>query len=209
MTDATLATERALADEGARYILGVDEVGRGALAGPVNVGAVLIDMTITSHLAGVRDSKALSPRRRSALVPHIEAWCAGFAVGQATNDEIDELGIMGALTLAARRALEGFNRIDAVVLDGQYNWLGDVPGAKVVNAVGADARDLSVAAASVLAKVQRDAYLVDLHDRAPVYGWARNKGYGSPEHLAAVRSHGLSRWHRHTWRIRGASTVVT
>jgi ribonuclease HII len=78
---------------------------------------------------------------------------------------------------------------------------------RVITAVGADARDLSVAAASVLAKVRRDSHLVALHELEPRYGWSRNKGYGSPEHLAALRRYGLSRWHRHTWHMPGSSTT--
>jgi ribonuclease HII len=208
MTEATLEFERVLADEGARYVIGIDEVGRGALAGPVHVGAVLLDMTVAQHLSGVRDSKVLTARRRSALGPRIEAWCTGFAIGAATNDEVDEIGIMAALSLAAQRALEAFEHVDVIVLDGKHNWLGESAGTRVITAVGADARHASVAAASVLAKVRRDAHLVDLHASAPVYGWDRNKGYGSPAHLAAIETHGLSRWHRRSWRIPGASTIA-
>lgn len=206
MSEASLATERILGDQGARYIVGIDEVGRGALAGPVHVGAVLIDIASVRHLTGVRDSKALTARRRERLVPLIESWCAQSMVGSASNDEIDDVGIMGALARAATRALASFDRIDAVLLDGKQNWLTGLTDVHIVTAVGADARDLSVAAASVLAKVQRDAELVALHDEAPVYGWARNKGYGSAEHRAAIREHGPSRWHRRTWNLLGSST---
>ena len=201
MTDATLATERGFAARGARFVVGVDEVGRGALAGPVHVGAVLVDMQTASEIAGVRDSKLLSPKRRESLVPVIKAWCQDFALGSATNDEIDSIGIMGALALAAQRALEQFARIDAIMLDGTVNWLGPWPDVMVECAAGADRRDLTVAAASVIAKVERDAVMTDLHEQAPEYDWARNKGYGSPRHLETLRLHGPTRWHRRSWQL--------
>lgn len=207
MTDATLTTERELARDGARYVVGIDEVGRGAIAGPVHVGAVFIDMRVTEHLGGVRDSKALTERQRVSLVPVITSWSTKVAVGSASNEEIDQIGIIAAMARAAERALESFGAIDAIILDGKHNWLKPSMSARVLCAPRADARDLSVAAASVLAKVQRDATMVDLHRHAPVYNWARNKGYGSPQHLAALRLHGVSAWHRRTWNIPGASTA--
>src|SRR5699024_8882080 len=160
-------------DHGHRFIVGMDEVGRGALAGPATVGAVMIDAATTGVLSDVRDSKLLSPTVRATLVGRIETWCVTAAVGHAGPAEIDRIGISRALGLAGRRALEALAaRPDAVLLDGKFDWLtahgsqpglleaeddpepGDVP--PVHTRVKADRTSTSVAAASVLAKVERD-----------------------------------------------------
>lgn len=203
MTDATLEREFELASRGARYIGGIDEVGRGALAGPVYVGIVVIDMHQVFSLQGLRDSKLLTAKRRTALVPLIHQWCHRWSVGAASNDEVDSTGILVALETAARRAFETLqdDQIDAVILDGTVDWVSVIRSCDVHVEPRADQRCASVAAASVLAKVTRDAIMTSVHDEAPHYGWSSNKGYGSAAHREAIRVHGVSRWHRRSWRL--------
>ena len=214
-----LRVERALQREGHRILAGMDEVGRGALAGPVSVGVVLIDETCRSAPQGVRDSKLLAPHAREAMVPRIERWSLAHAVGHASADEIDEVGIIVALRLAGTRALLACGvRPDLVILDGNHDWLTapeDVglfafaddhgaPAPPVTTMVKADLRCSSVAAASVLAKVCRDTLMVGLGAGHPAYGWVENKGYAAPDHLDALRRLGPTRWHRTSWRLPGS-----
>ena len=215
----SLRVERALQREGHRVLAGMDEVGRGALAGPVTVGVVLIDETCRSAPSGVRDSKLLTPAARAAMVPRIRRWCLGHAVGHASAAEIDEIGIIAALRLAGTRALAALAvRPDLVILDGNHDWL-TAPEAvglfafateappvvpPVTTMVKADLRCSSVAAASVLAKVARDALMVAVAPEHPAYRWEENKGYAAPEHLAALERHGPSALHRRSWRLPGA-----
>lgn len=225
-----LRHERALLRAGARLVAGMDEVGRGSLAGPVSVGVVVVDARTRSAPAGVADSKLLTPAAREALLPALGRWGLARAVGHASADEIDAVGIMAALRLAGRRALAAAERIvgpvDAVLLDGNHDWLSapatlfepaeplagpfvEAPAApfdgplvpRVHLRIKADRTCASVAAASVLAKCERDALMVALSDEHPAYRWAENKGYASPEHLAALRELGPCRLHRRTWRL--------
>ncbi len=213
-----LRVERALQREGHRVLAGMDEVGRGALAGPVSVGVVFIDESCRSAPQGVRDSKLLAPHAREAMVPRIERWALAHSVGHASSDEIDEIGIIAALRLAGTRALASCAvRPDLVILDGNHDWLtapqdvglfafadeGPPPTPPVTTMVKADLRCSSVAAASVLAKVCRDALMVGLGGEHPAYGWVENKGYAAPDHLDALRRLGPSRWHRTSWRLPG------
>lgn len=201
-----------------RIVVGIDEVGRGALAGPVAMGACAIEVTRGRTAAlpeGVRDSKQLTARRREALVtPILESVRAG-AVGWASAAEIDEIGIVGALTRAALRALDALGvEIDAILLDGNCDVLSaalattDRPLPRVELRVAADRDCASVAAASVLAKVARDARMVELDALAPVYGWAANKGYGSAAHREAIDRHGPHEHHRRSWRLGSAPAPV-
>jgi ribonuclease HII len=210
-----LRVERSLLRAGSRWLASVDEVGRGALAGPASVGVVLVDGDLRAAPAGVRDSKLLTPSAREALVPRIRRWAPASAVGHAGPDEVDEVGILGALRLAARRALGRLPVVpDLVLLDGSHDWLTDpgqagllalAEGAErtppVRTLVKADLTCSSVAAASVLAKVERDAIMSALHLRDPRYGWAENKGYASPGHLDALGVHGACAQHRRSWRL--------
>ena len=205
---------------GVRWLASVDEVGRGALGGPVTVGVVLVDLDTPSAPAGVRDSKLLSPAARARLVPQLQRWAPAWAVAHATAEEIDAVGILRALRLAGQRALAQLPvRPDHVLLDGSYDWVSrpapalfDDDGAPsdpeawvvpppVTVKVKADLTCSSVAAASVLAKTTRDALMVELAARFPVYGWDVNKGYASPEHLDALRGVGPCELHRRSWAI--------
>lgn len=206
----SLRVERALLREGHVVVAAVDEVGRGALAGPASVGVVLVDARVRAAPAGVRDSKLLTPAAREALAPSIRRWALAYAVGHASPDEVDAVGILGALRLAAVRALAALPQApDLVLLDGNHDWLTDpmagglfAPSTPPVRTrVKADLSCSSVAAASVLAKVERDAMMVALHEQHPEYGWALNKGYSAPEHLAALIRLGATAHHRRTWRL--------
>lgn len=211
-----LTVERRLLREHA-LIIACDEVGRGALAGPVAVGAVTVDAAQARRRVpeGLRDSKLVAERRRPEVAQRAADWVGASAVGWASAAEIDEVGILRALGLAALRAIADLRAAGVVpeeavvVLDGNHDYITPAGGAglRVQPIVKAD-RDLaSAAAASVLAKVARDDLMVRLHDEAPVYQWSRNKGYASAEHRAAISSHGLSAHHRASWTIADAPTL--
>jgi len=223
-TKPSLRLERALQRDGHRLLAGMDEVGRGALAGPVSVGVVVIHPSCRSAPTGVKDSKLLTASARQRLVPRIRRWADSFAIGHASPAEIDRIGIIAALRLAGTRALAALPALpDLVILDGNHDWLSDPArmgllafgdesaggGAvgpvtpPVTTMVKADLRCSSVAAASVLAKVERDSMMVELGRRVPTYGWQMNKGYSCPEHFAALREYGPSEHHRRSWRLGG------
>ena len=224
----SLRVERALQRDGHRLLAGMDEVGRGALAGPVSVGVVVIDDVCRSAPVGVKDSKLLSPQMRERMVPKIQRWATAYAVGHSSPGEIDQYGIMVALRLAGTRALAALPVIpDLVILDGNYDWLTDpervglfgfvdhrsdrvavAPCVPVRTMVKADLYCSSVAAASVLAKVERDAMMVALAADVPGYAWELNKGYSAPEHFAALKSRGPSTHHRRSWRLPGVAAMV-
>ena len=203
---------------GVRRLASVDEVGRGAPAGPVSCGVVVIDESVGRVPAGLRDSKLLPASAREALVGILERWAAAWAVGHASAAEVDELGLTSALRLAGMRAFAQLGEpVDAVLLDGSFDWLSAPAQSSlllskepalalmppVTTKVKADLACASVAAASVLAKVARDALMVELAASYPGYGWESNKGYGSAEHLRAIRALGLTPQHRKSWRLPG------
>jgi ribonuclease HII len=203
----SLKVERELFGAGAPVVLACDEVGRGALAGPVAVGLVLIDAGVRRMPAGLRDSKLLSEPRREAMAPKASSWVRAWAVGEASAAEIDELGIMACLGLAGARAFAALSAAeDAVadaplILDGNYDWLSASieHRVRVTTRIKADRDCASVAAASVIAKVHRDGGMRRAHEQLPVYGWNENKGYSTPAHFAAIDEHGPSELHRTTW----------
>lgn len=206
----TLRVERSLLRQrppGA-LLAAIDEVGRGALAGPVAVGVVVLDVDAPSAPTGVRDSKECDPATRERLAPLVRAWARRSAVGMSSSAEIDAVGITRALAIAAARAINATGvRPDLVLLDGKHDWLSRVaPGAEVVTRVKADTTCAAVAASSIIAKVARDSLMVDLAVRHPEYEWDSNKGYAAPDHLAALERHGPSPWHRLSWRLPGVST---
>lgn len=220
----SLRVERTLQREGFAVLAGMDEVGRGALAGPVSVGVVAIDPECRSAPQGVKDSKLLTPAARQRLVPRIQRWCLGHGVGHAWPQEIDEVGIMAALRLAGTRALAQLAGItpDLVLLDGNHDWLTDPqrvgllglldgapPSPPVRTMIKADLRCSSVAAASVLAKVARDTLMVQAagEERHTPFRWEQNKGYAAAEHLDALRELGPSDWHRRSWRLMGQADI--
>jgi ribonuclease HII len=221
----SLRVERALQRDGYPLLAGMDEVGRGALAGPVTVGVVLIDTECRSAPQGVKDSKLLPPHVRERMVPRIERWATAFAVGHSSPEEIDTIGIIAALRLAGVRALATLRAAgwqpDLVILDGNHDWLtapeevglfafaSEAPATPpVTTMIKADLKCSSVAAASVLAKVSRDRIMVELDPEHPEYGWVENKGYSAPEHMEALRVHGPTDLHRRSWRLPGSDGWV-
>ncbi|NKY10992.1 ribonuclease HII [Cellulomonas hominis] len=215
----TLRFERQILRDGVPALACADEVGRGSLSGPVTVGVVVVTAATRSAPQGVRDSKLLTPDARTRLAPQIRRWAACWSVGHAEPAEIDAYGIIAALRLAAHRALAGLSIPPAtLLLDGNHDYvtspaqdtllgpppvLDSVPPVRTL--VKADLRCAAVAAASILAKTERDAIMTRLHDDHPEYGWAENKGYSAPEHLAALRRLGPTPHHRTSWRLPGLS----
>lgn len=195
--------EQELLGTGAAAVVGVDEVGRGAWAGPLAVGAALLTTQGLAQLpAGVTDSKKLTAARRARLAPQIRA-AIPTAVGWASAEEVDALGVSAALCLAGRRALADLAVPSGalILLDGSYNWLGEEDLPPVRTEVKGDLRCLSMACASVVAKVERDALMVELAAEHPGYGWERNAGYMSMAHRQAYAQLGLTAHHRRSWRI--------
>ncbi len=211
-----LTLERNLLREHA-LVISCDEVGRGALAGPVTVGATVLDAerVATAFPEGLRDSKLIPERRRPELARRAAAWVVVSSLGWASASEIDEIGILPALGLAARRALEGLSSqgVDlsaaVVVLDGNDDYITrhGMAGLRVRPVIKADRDCAGAAAASVIAKVARDELMVGLHDEYPAYAWDRNKGYASAGHRAAIAEIGLSPHHRASWSIAAAPTL--
>lgn len=232
---ADLEYEQQLFASGARTVAGIDEVGRGSMAGPVTVGVAILTPDATLEVGGLIDSKALSPARRESMVPEIRQWCA-VAVGHVEPADIDRLGMTLSLRLAAQRALaelarRGY-RADAALLDGKHDWFtppqedlfsalapdpaqahynallaqawegaGEPAQMPVTMVIKGDYKCASIAAASVVAKVERDELMVQLDARYPGYGWAKNKGYGSAAHREAISVHGPSPQHRLSWSL--------
>ena len=211
----TLRFERSLYREGVTSIVACDEVGRGALAGPVAVGMVVIDATVKRMPAGLRDSKLLPEPVRETLEPLCRTWVLHSAVGMASAAEVDSLGIMRCLGLAGARALalleEGGAEIrdSTLILDGNYDYLNPalMRPARVVTRIKADRDCASVSAASVIAKVHRDRLMIGHDAEYPGYGWASNKGYSSREHFDAIAELGPSALHRLTW-LKDAATLA-
>lgn len=219
----SLRFERSLLRDGFASLAGSDEVGRGALCGPVTVGMVLITAATRTAPQGVRDSKLLTPEARRRLVPRIQRWATSYGVGHASPAEIDQYGLMTALRLAGHRALVQLSdEPAAVLLDGNHDYLSlpeqisllDPPLVldvvpPVVTMIKADLRCAAVAAASILAKTARDEIMVGLANEFPDYGWADNKGYSAPEHIAALAALGPTPHHRVSWSLPGVQTVST
>ncbi len=199
----------------ARSVGALDEVDRGALAGPVAVGLVVLNHDSPDPPVGIADSKVLTAARREALVPAISTWVRS-AVGLATAAEVDLHGILGALRLAAWRALRSHEELpELLVVDGNVDWVNwptsmlleeDLAQLKpapvaVRTEVRGDQTSVALGAASIVAKVHRDALMVGLDQQWPGYGWATNKGYGTPAHLNAIAERGLTPEHRQSWKL--------
>lgn len=187
--------ERELWAAGHDVVVGIDEVGRGAWAGPLTVGAVIIPAD--RRVNKIRDSKMLSEAEREAMFDRIADWCRAWAIGHATAHECDALGMADAQRLAARRALDGLAlEPEVALLDGSWNF---VEGIEVRTMVKGDARCLSIAAASILAKVTRDRMMrADAHSY-PHWWFDSNKGYPDPRHIASLHGFGPSAIHRRSW----------
>lgn len=206
--DPDLKEERRLRREGHEWVAGLDEVGRGAWAGPLTVGVAVVRprVQLRSVPAWLRDSKMLSEARREEIFTAVSKWCEAWSVGHATSRECDEWGMTEALRVAAYRALAGLGQTpDALLVDGPVNLLrqGQLeaePYEGVVRPiVDGDARCVSVAAASVLAKVVRDRIMRVEAENYPAFSFERNKGYPSLVHQTALRGYGPSAIHRRSW----------
>ena len=191
----TLAVERSLWDEGHDVVVGVDEVGRGAWAGPITVGAAVLPKG--RRVYRVRDSKMLTEAERERLFGRIADWCEAWAVGSASQEECDSIGMADAQRLAAQRALEGLGtQPDHVLVDGNWDFVGVGTSQRIVRG---DAICLSIAAASILAKVSRDRMMRAESANYPAYEFDSNKGYPCPRHKMALHAYGPSAIHRRTW----------
>ncbi|MEN9384549.1 MAG: ribonuclease [Pseudomonadota bacterium] len=176
-------------------VAGVDEAGRGPLAGPVVAAAVVLDEQ--RPIAGLADSKKLSPLRRERLFDEIRAKSLCFCVAEASVEEIDTLNILQATLLAMKRAVAGLRlKPHLVLVDGNRLPVLDVRAEAIVKG---DSKVQAISAASILAKVTRDRYMLAQHDQYPHYGFDRHKGYGTEMHLAALRDHGASPLHRNSF----------
>ena len=201
--EPTLDVEQELFAAGSTLIIGIDEVGRGAMAGPVMVGVCALGPGVTEFPAGLRDSKLVSEKKRVSLFPEVQQW-APTAVGEASAAEIDELGITACLGLAARRALILLHEAGVAVgeatilLDGSHDWLNPALASKlpVVTLVKADQDCAVVSAASIVAKVTRDRLMNRLAIRYPAYGFESHAGYATKAHLSAIETHGPCPYHR-------------
>lgn len=201
---AKLDYEMVYLQHGYRHIVGIDEVGRGAWAGPLTAGAVclpILDSRLSEILEGVRDSKQLTPRRRTALAEKIKETAVAWGIGSASSAEIDQYGIAEANRMAMRRALEallaqrrGFSP-DYLLMD-YIKWTDSPILCPYQPIKKGDQQSLTIAAASILAKTWRDAHMTDLEDKYTGYHFALHKGYGTEKHRAALRIYGASDVHR-------------
>ena len=186
---------------------GCDEAGRGCLAGPVYAAAVILPTDLcqrNSELAqALNDSKQLTERRREALRGIIEKEALAWAVVAVDNKEIDQLNILRSSITAMHRALDRLPiRPEHIIVDGnRFYPYGDTPHTTIVKG---DAKYMSIAAASILAKTHRDEYMLKIHEEYPQYRWDSNKGYPSPTHRAAIKEHGATPYHRMTFNLLGS-----
>lgn len=188
-----LVVERELWDTESTVVVGVDEVGRGAWAGPLTVGVAVVPRD--RRVYKIRDSKMLTETEREALFERVAEWCSAWSVGHASYLECDELGMSAAQKLAARRALERLGVTpDHVLVDGNWDFVG---GARTI--VRGDSTSLSIAAASILAKVTRDRMMRAQADQFPAYNFEGNKGYPCPTHKSALQAFGPTAIHRRSW----------
>lgn len=190
-----LAVERRMWGLGHGIVVGVDEVGRGAWAGPLSVGAAVIPKE--SRVYKIRDSKMLTEKERELLFDRVADWCVAWAVGHASHEECDQLGMSAAQRLAARRALDGLGvQPDRVLIDGNWDFVG---GGRTSLIVKGDATTVSISAASVLAKVTRDRIMRREAENYPAFNFEGNKGYPCPVHKAALQAWGPTTLHRRSW----------
>ena len=191
----SLDVERRLWAAGHEVVVGIDEVGRGAWAGPLTLGAAVVPKD--RRVNKIRDSKMLTEAEREAMFDRVASWCEAWSVGHASEEECDELGMSEAQRLAARRALEGLGvPADRVLLDGNWDFVSAGTSELLVKG---DAHCLSIAAASILAKVTRDRIMRAEAEHHPYWSFELNKGYPCPKHKVALQGLGPSAIHRRSW----------
>ncbi|HEX5456641.1 MAG TPA: ribonuclease HII [Candidatus Saccharimonadales bacterium] len=178
------------------YILGIDEVGRGAWAGPLVLGAVILG---ESRIRGLKDSKLLPPEARRKLSERIYKRCVFASLGWVTSNELDEIGLTAATTLGIRRALSGFDfRGSEMIIDGSINYFKEYDGARCI--IKADRSVPAVSAAGIIAKVARDDYMKKLAVKFPAYGFDSHVGYGTKVHRLNIEKHGACPEHRSSFK---------
>lgn len=182
--------------QGYRAIVGTDEVGRGPLAGPVVAAAVVLPRGV--EILGINDSKKLSEKRREALAEEIKAKALAYKIAEVSPAEIDRINILHAAERAMKEAVEALPFGDYLLVDGQNQLDVRLP---VRNLIGGDSISISIAAASIIAKVYRDHLMIQLDSVDPQYNFAQNKGYGTADHYAALQKYGPSPVHRRSFRL--------
>ena len=192
-----LIYERECLKKGYKLIAGVDEVGRGPLAGPVVAAAVILPLEEEKRILGINDSKKLSAKKREALAQKIKEAAICYAIEEVSEEVIDEINILQATRLAMKRAIEKLSpRPDFVATDGNMTLEISIPQESIVKG---DLKVASIGAASILAKVYRDALMAKYAEEFPYYGFERNAGYGTKEHIAAIQERGICKIHRKTF----------
>lgn len=185
-----------LQQQGRTLVAGIDEVGRGPAAGPVTIAAVILKPD--ARFEGLNDSKLVSPKRRLDLDRQIRQQAVAIGIGWASNRYVDQNGVTAALRFAGSQAIQQLNESpQAIILDGVHDYL--MSPCHTVTMAKADQTSTCVAAASIIAKVARDRYMELLHEAYPQYGFAGHKGYLAATHMAALREHGPSPYHRLSW----------
>ena len=191
----TMEKEMEIRAKGFTAVCGIDEAGRGPLAGPVVAAAVILPEDI--QLPGVNDSKKITEKKREILFEFVKEHALAYGIGEASETEIDEINILQATFLAMRRAVEALQiPADYALVDGNRIQGLPVPAETVI---GGDGKVLSIAAASILAKVTRDRYMRDMAAQYPEYGFEKHKGYGTKAHYAAIKQYGICPLHRKTF----------
>ncbi|AXP81345.1 Ribonuclease HII [Mariniflexile rhizosphaerae] len=177
---------------------GTDEAGRGCLAGPVTAAAVMLSSTFNNSI--LNDSKQLSERKRDLLKPIIELEALTFGISHVFQDEIDQINILNASILAMQQSIAQLtSKPEFIIVDGnKFKPYGGIPFETIIKG---DGKYLSIAAASVLAKTYRDAYMNTIHEEFPMYNWKQNKGYPTKEHREAIRKYGITKYHRKSFRL--------
>lgn len=192
--------ENQLKEQGINFIAGVDEVGRGPLAGPVVTAAVVLNKDF--HVLGVDDSKKVSEKKRLKLFDKISEEAIAIGIGWVDNNVIDEINILEATKLAMREAIDevndklkekGFTGLEHVLIDAVKLEGLNIPSTSIIKG---DANSVSIAAASIIAKVTRDRYMIEMSEKYPYYSWEKNKGYGTKAHYEGIRLNGITEIHR-------------
>ncbi len=197
------AVENGLLIQNYRYICGVDEVGRGAIFGPVVAGAVILNPAAAHECMarGIRDSKKLNPKKRRELAEYIYMSALAYSIGWCWIEEIDEINILEATKQAMKMAVRGLQiSPDYVLIDGMKPHFLDIDGLGIVKG---DDKSLSIAAASIIAKVFRDELVTSMARFFPGYRFPENKGYPTPNHIEALSSRGVTTFHRKSFKIKG------
>jgi ribonuclease HII len=179
------------------YECGTDEAGRGCLAGPVTAAAVILPNDFINDT--LNDSKQLSGKKRNLLKPLIESEAIEFSVAHIFPEEIDKINILNASILAMHQSIEQLNKVEFISVDGnKFKPLNDIPFKTIIKG---DGKFMNIAAASVLAKTYRDAYMAEIHQEFPMYNWKQNKGYPTKEHREAIKKYGSTKYHRKSFRL--------